>query len=111
MPLRGVNIACGYARIGDGVAIMAPLAWSRTMTDPGVTNIAARAPARKSPGDILSTICFEVIAGQDVWIAWGTSPDATQVEGEEDKARLMVRRGEVRTVFCNAGDRLAWVLV
>lgn len=109
MSFSGVNIACGYVRIIRGSAFVTTMAWHRTMAAPGVTNTPARAPARRSPGDIESALGFEVTTDQEIWVAWGPAPDASQASGEEDTARIRVHAGETRTILCNRGDLLAWV--
>jgi len=80
------------------------------MASPGVTDVVARIPIKKSPGDIESAIGFEISVGQDSWVAFGVAPDATQPVGEEGSARLFVRAREQRNVFCNPGDKVAWAL-
>jgi len=78
------------------------------MSTPGRTDISARAPAKKSPGDIQSAVGFEIIPDRDVYVSWGPAPDPTQLSGVEDKARILVRARELRSVFCNVGDFVAW---
>ncbi|MBA9071720.1 hypothetical protein FHR71_005506 [Methylobacterium sp. RAS18] len=109
MALNGVHIACGY--VGDagqkGVVQSlgrAPL-WSQTMASAGVTTLAAP----KSDGD-LGSPSFEIRSSQDIYVAFGTTPDASQASGSGGAARILVPANETRNLFCAPGDRLAWVL-
>ncbi len=102
MALSGVHITCGYvgAKIADDWvgALFGLVSWSQTMASAGTTSQAAPQifEHRGTPG-------FEVYATFDVFIAVGPAPDA--VNGP----RIFVPAQTTRNIFCNVGDKLAWV--
>ncbi len=109
MALTGVHVACGY--VGDtgqkGVVQSlgrAPL-WSQTMSSAGVTTSSAP----KADGN-LGSPSFEIRSSQDIYVACGATPDASQTTGSGASARILVPANETRNLFCAPGDRLAWVL-
>lgn len=105
-----VHVACSFVGAsGQGSRIQdltrSPV-WSETLSAAGVTTQAAPASS-SSYGDP----CFEISAGVDVYVAIGPTPDASQAVGSTgNSARLVVRSGETRNVFCKQGDKLAYVL-
>lgn len=109
MALSGVHIVCGYVGGRDAAKsadtlIGGPLAWSRTMTSPGITDLAATttSPALGDPS-------FEIRSSFDIWFAWGPSPDATKASGDtRDTTRIFIPANETRNVFALPGDRAAW---
>ena len=70
----------------------------------------ASAPSKTSAGFTGSLLGFEVTASVDAWVAWGSTPDASQASGVGNAGRLLVRAGETRNVFYFEGDKLAWGL-
>lgn len=102
MSLQSVHIACGFVSAPQNVALLGAVAWSETLATAGTTvNIAPSAldpkgsPAPAYPG-------FEITASVDCYVAIGKAPDA--VNG----ARIYVRAGETRNIFCQTGDKLSW---
>ncbi|WP_157085665.1 hypothetical protein [Methylobacterium sp. Leaf99] len=102
MSLQGVHIACGFISAPQNVALLGAVAWSETLAAAGTTvNIAPSSldtkgsPAPAYPG-------FEITASVDCYVAIGKAPDA--VNG----ARIYVRAGETRNIFCQTGDKLSW---
>ncbi|MCJ2040134.1 hypothetical protein MKK55_14465 [Methylobacterium sp. J-059] len=100
MALTGIHVTC--AQIGDvnGASLISVAFWSRTMTNPGVTDIAA--PQGRTGMN------FEVRAAVDAWVARGENPDPTQVSGIGDSARILIPANETRNILCIPGDKIAW---
>ena len=108
MALSGVHVACGYVggpRDDKGGASLARKpAWSQTMAAAGATAQSAPSVSGRA-----GSPAFEIRASIDVYVAIGASPDASQANGSGDSARIFVPAGVTRNVFCDGGDKLAWV--
>lgn len=110
MALQGTHIACGYVGSPPNGALLGAIQWSRTMAAPGVTDVAALNTDVSIPGIVASNLSFEVRAVADIWVAWGKAPDASQISGSGQSARLFVPANETRNILCQPGDKLAWAL-
>lgn len=94
MALSGLHVACVQVRVLQSVALAQKPVWSLTMANPGVTDL-------KAPE--LPTIGFEIRSASDAFVAIGPNPDAAA------DARIFVPAGDTRNIFCDPGDRLAWI--
>ena len=108
MALSGVHIACGFiggSRFYQGESdLVRKPSWSQTMATAGTTSQAAPDNGhRPGMGADLGQPSYEIRSSLDVFVAIGPTPDATS------GARLFVAAGETRNVFCDVGDKLAWV--
>ncbi len=109
MALSGLNATCGFVGVKGGGSLLASFAWSQTMSSPGTTTLSAREPSRPSGQYDALLLGFEVTTSIDAWVSVGPAPDASQANGSTpNTARILVRSGETRNVFCNSGDYLAW---
>jgi hypothetical protein len=101
MAFAGLHVVCASVGARADASLIINAAWSQTMTSAGTTAQAAL------PG--VSNV-FEIAAAADSWVAIGSAPDATQtISTGSSSARILVRAGETRNIFCNPGDKLAWI--
>lgn len=108
MALSGAHIACVYVgalgSLHSSHSLTAGIAWSETMANAGTTSRAAA-----SSDEYTGSPCFEITASVDIYVAIGKSPVASNVSGDGAQGRIFVRANETRNLFCNPGDKLAWV--
>lgn len=111
MALSGLHVACGHADIKGGAILMGALSWSQTFTGALTTTVTtAQFAFEPNPKPVMfdaAPLCMEVTASIDVWVAIGGTPDPTQTSGTRSSARILVRAGETRNVFCKPSDYLA----
>lgn len=96
MALNGLHVTCAPIANFQSVALMKRPAWSHTMANPGSTTL-------KAPS--VPMIAFEVRSSVDAFVAIGPNPDASP-DGE---GRIFVAANVSRQIFCDAGDKLAWI--
>jgi hypothetical protein len=108
MAFTGAHITCGYAGSSSSAGLL-PLGrtpvWSQSMAAAGTTALGA--PPVTSQGEP----SFEVRAASDIYVAIGTTPDASQANGAGQSARMLIPANETRNIICSVGDKLAWILV
>jgi hypothetical protein len=111
MALSGLHVACGHADIKGGAMLMGSLSWSQTftgsLTSAVQTTQYAFQPNAKPEAFDAAPLCMEITTSLDAWVAIGGTPDPTQVSGTRGTARILVRAGETRNVFCKPGDYVA----
>jgi hypothetical protein len=111
MALAGLHVACGHIDIKEGAVLMGSLSWSQTfsgaLTSTVTTTQGASEPGPKGQSFTVAPLGFEITTSVDAWVSWGGSPDPTQTTGTKSTARILVRAGETRNVFCKNGDMLA----
>lgn len=114
MPLNGVHITCGLVNVPprSSPGLFGAAAWSETFpaSSPGTTSRAAPGFKDQDP-DMRdeSFLAFEIQTSVEIFVAIGKAPDATNASGTGDSARIRVVAGESRNLFCEAGDKVAWV--
>ena len=96
MALNGLHVTCAPIANYQSVALMKRPAWSHTMATSGVTTL-------KAPS--VPMIAFEVRSSVDAFVAIGPTPDAPP-DGE---GRIFVAANVTRQIFCDPGDKLAWL--
>ena len=106
MALQGAVVMCGYTRLCPGGCLLVGTVWSQALVSGQPTVKAAHLRSNESDLErYVSTLCFEVTTDHDIWIAWGENPNASKPNGDDDSARVLVRPGESRAIFCAVGDR------
>ena len=100
MAFSGLHVVCASVGARAEASLIVNFAWSQTMASAGTTSQVAAGASN----------VFEISASADSWVAIGPAPDATQTVGSNSgNARILVRAGETRAIFCNQGDKLAWI--
>lgn len=103
MPLTGTHIACGFAggsgKRGLTMPVVVKPAWSQTMASAGTTTNAAPSGGQEA-GDPI----FTVYASAAIYVAIAGTPDASS------GARLYIAANEEHNIYCDPGDKLAWIL-
>lgn len=111
MALSGLHVVCGHADIKGGAMLMGALSWSQTftgtLTSTVTTTQSAFEPNTKPVMFDAAPLCIEVTTSIDAWVAIGGTPDPTQASGTRSSARVLVRSGETRNLFCKPGDYVA----
>lgn len=100
MALPNFHVSCAYVgspsgRNKDRSLISAPV-WSEAPASVSTNAVPADTDYRK--GDPV----FQVIAAADSYVSIGPSPNAGQ------SPRLVVKAGELTTIYCSVGDKIAW---
>lgn len=102
MALAGMHIMCGFVgNYGGGNTILplfGQISWSETQATAGVTTHVAPSTNQGN-----GQPCFEFSAAADSFVAIGPNPNASA------EPRLFVGAGTTRDIFCNPGDKAAWV--
>lgn len=108
MALSGLHVAWGYAG-GDGYnsakqAVFIDGQRSETLAAASTTTQGAQGGGHRRP-------MARVRVSADSWVAFGKSPDASQVVGSTpDTTRFYVPAdGDDHDFYVNAGDKVAWV--
>lgn len=108
----GINVTCGLIGIKAGTSLMAVPTASQPLATAGATTFpnGAREPSiRTSQSYDALMLGFEIQAAVDVWVSYGPTPTASASGGSGiGNACILVRSGETRNVFCNAGDQVAF---
>lgn len=108
MALQCASVTCSYIRVADGTSLVSKPVWTRKLVSGQPTDVSAQRVTKESEADYWASLLdFEVTTDHDIWIAWGLNPDASKDVGKDDSARILVRAGETRNVFCYPGDRFA----
>lgn len=100
MALTGIHVVNTKLAVVFGASLPSTPNWSQTMNTPGTT--ASGAVADQAG-------IFQVSAGQDAYFAIGQAPNASGATGSGSAARYFIQAGTTREVFCQTGDKLAWV--
>ncbi len=99
--MAGIHVAnCNLVTFQGATLPQMPPVWSQSMDSPATTTLA-------SQGEQSSV--FVIDADVDAFVAVGSSPNAGNASGEGQNARLKVRAGTTREVFCRPGQKLSWV--
>lgn len=99
MALSGVHVACCRVYNINNASLVGAPDWSQTMAAPGTTTNTVPGGDR----------VFVVRSTFDIYVAIGLTPDASQVAGSGDSARLFVENGMTQTIVCASGHKLTWV--